>query len=229
MAVSERSDDLTRLPALSTSQCTQFRSSARARGDVMLIHRRVVLLLVVTLVLGALAPGWARVNASARVTSPPIKKKCVIKKVHGKKKKVCTTVKPKPTPTPTPVPQPLIDASGYVWVDGAGNVYVSSGHSSHGRVAKLSATGALLATYQSDLDGAGGVAVDGQGNMHVADIGGDQIVTFSSSGQVLGRLGPPGGSPQGLSAPEGIGLDGKGNVYVADSNNSRIQAYTPSN
>jgi probable HAF family extracellular repeat protein len=35
------------------------------------------------------------------------KKTCTIKKVHGKKKKVCKTVKPMPTPTPAATPAPL--------------------------------------------------------------------------------------------------------------------------
>lgn len=173
-------------------------------------------------------------SASVQASSSPAKKTChyVTKVVHGKKTrvKVCTKPKAKPTATPAPTPTPtslhLIDAGGYVWVDGAGNVYISSGEGTNGRVSKLSPTGSLLATFQSDLDGATGLAVDGQGNVYVADLGSDRIVKFSGSGKQLGTLGGPHLAQGDLSAPGGIGLDGLGHLYVADSNNSRIQEFT---
>jgi len=189
----------------------------------------------------ATAPRSPRSDTAAFAASILGKPKChyVTKTVHGKKKrvKVCTkptptptrTPRPTSTPTPTSTPAPLnlIDAGGYVWLDGAGNVYVSSGAGSNGTVSKLSSTGTLLATFRSDLDGAEGVAVDAQGSVYVADLGGDRVVKFSSSGNQLGTFGSPLHVAGELSWPVGIGLDGAGNVYVADSNNSRIQEFAP--
>jgi CubicO group peptidase (beta-lactamase class C family) len=42
------------------------------------------------------------VSAVSHSSALSAKKVCKTKKVHGKKKKVCTTTKPRPTPTPTP-------------------------------------------------------------------------------------------------------------------------------
>jgi CubicO group peptidase (beta-lactamase class C family) len=59
-------------------------------------------LLTVLLVAGISAPRAGNVSAVSQSTSSPAKKVCKTKKVHGKKKKVCTTVKRKPKATPTP-------------------------------------------------------------------------------------------------------------------------------
>lgn len=201
--------------------------------------RRIWLALVIAIILLLPASGLRLTPggpSSTHAQSSLAKPKChyVTKTVKGKKKrvKVCTKAKPTPKPTATPAPTSsptslhLIDVGGYVWVDSAGNVYVSSGTGTNGRVSKLSPSGGLLATFQSDLDGASGLAVDGQGNVYIADLGGDRIVKFSSGGQRLGTLGSPHQPPGDLSAPGGIGLDGQGHLFVADSNNSRIQEFT---
>jgi CubicO group peptidase (beta-lactamase class C family) len=59
-------------------------------------------LLTVLLVVGIELPQAIGVSALGHSGSAPAKKVCKTKKVHGKKKKNCTTAKPKPTPTPTP-------------------------------------------------------------------------------------------------------------------------------
>jgi hypothetical protein len=58
-------------------------------------------LLTALLVAGLSAPCARSVSAGSYTRSPPAKKVCKPKKIHGKKKKVCTTVKPKPAPRPT--------------------------------------------------------------------------------------------------------------------------------
>jgi sugar lactone lactonase YvrE len=194
----------------------------------------VTLISALVLTIGiATAPRSSRSDTPAFAESILGKAKChyVKKKVHGKTKRVKVCTKPKPRPTPVPAPGHLIDASGYVWVDGAGNVYVSSGYlpsGANGWVSKLSPTGTRLATFRSKstLDGASGVAVDDAGNVYVADLGSDRVVKFSSSGKEVASIGSPKSVPGELSAPSGIGLDGVGHLYVADSNNSRIQAFT---
>src|SRR5947209_4111741 len=129
--------------------------------------RRIWLPIVTASIVIPVASGlWSSPDgpASIHAQTSLAKAKChyVTKTVKGKKKRVKVCTKPKPTPTPKPTVTPtatpaslhLIDAGGYVWVDGTGNVYVSSGTGTNGRVSKLSPTGSLLATYQSDLDGA---------------------------------------------------------------------------
>ena len=66
--------------------------------------RRLVTLALITILLvaGISVPRATSVSAVSRSSAPAAKKVCKTKKVHGKKKKVCTAVKPKPTPTPTP-------------------------------------------------------------------------------------------------------------------------------
>jgi hypothetical protein len=159
------------------------------------------------------APHSPRSGTTAFAASILGKPKChyVIKKVHGKKKRVKVCTKPKPTPTPGPLH--LIDAGGYVWIDGAGNIYVSSGVSNSGRASKLSPTGALLATFRSDpgdLDGATGVAVDGQGNVYVADTGNRRVQKFSTDGTPLLQWST------GDHEPVSPGVDSSRNVYVTE-------------
>jgi sugar lactone lactonase YvrE len=186
------------------------------------------------LVLGAtIAPRSSHGAVPAFAQPVLAKAKChyVTKKVNGKKKRVKVCARPKPTPTPVPAPSHLIDASGYVWVDGSGNVYVSSGYlpsNANGWVSKLSPAGKRLATFRSvtSLDGAAGVAVDAAGNVYVSDLGSDRIVKFASNGKELASIGSPQPGPGELSAPSGIGLDTAWHLFVADSNNSRLQEFT---
>jgi sugar lactone lactonase YvrE len=192
----------------------------------------MMLILALVLALG-LVPGFRSHDYTTAVLAAPgfAKATChrVTKTMHGKKKrvKVCSKAKP----TPVPAPSHLIDASGYLWVDQVGNIYVSSGYvpsNANGWVSKLSSTGTRLATFRStsSLDGAAGVAVDAAGNVYVADLGSDRVVKFAPGGGELAGIGSPKAGPGELSAPSGVGLDSGGHLYVADSNNSRIQEFT---
>jgi probable HAF family extracellular repeat protein len=67
----------------------------------------IAFLLGLLILAGAMTPLVPRIAVAGHVYALLAKKKCTTKKVHGKKKKVCTTVKtaPKPTATPTPAPK----------------------------------------------------------------------------------------------------------------------------
>jgi hypothetical protein len=111
----------------------------------------LALTLAAGLVAGSRSPGGDLPAFAAPGVGKP---KChyVTKKVHGKPTRVKVCTKPKPTPTVVPPPDHLIDAGGYLWVDGAGDVYVSSGSlpsGANGWVSELSSTGARLATFRS--------------------------------------------------------------------------------
>lgn len=67
------------------------------------MQRIITLALVITLLVIGISAPPTHVSAVSRDGSPSAKKICKTKKVHGKKKKVCTAAKPKATPTPTPV------------------------------------------------------------------------------------------------------------------------------
>jgi hypothetical protein len=59
----------------------------------------------------------ASVRASRHLDVAASKKKCATKVVHGKKKRVCTTVIPRPTPTPSATPLPWKTHQGDISVD----------------------------------------------------------------------------------------------------------------
>ena len=151
--------------------------------------------------------------------------------MHGKTKRVKVCTKPKPTPTPVPAPGYLIDANGYVWVDGTGNVYVSSRYlpsGANGWVSKLSPTGTRLATFRSKsaLDGASGVAVDDAGNVYVADTNNRRVQKFASDGTPLAQWST------GDDEPVSPGVDSAGTVYVTEdvpggSAGYGVATYTP--
>jgi CubicO group peptidase (beta-lactamase class C family) len=68
----------------------------------MIMRRLITLaLLIGLLVAGISIPQATSVSALSRSSSETAKKVCTAKKVHGKKKRVCTKAKPKPTATPT--------------------------------------------------------------------------------------------------------------------------------
>ncbi|GAB3493266.1 hypothetical protein GCM10027341_08360 [Spirosoma knui] len=130
-----------------------------------------------------------------------------------------------------------------VYVDGAGNLYVSD-YDNH-RVQKFppnstSATsGSTVAGGNGYGDGANqlanpyGMYVDEQGNIYVADEDNHRIQKFppnstsATSGiTVAGGNGGGAGANQ-LDSPLGVVVDGAGYVYVADTDNYRIQKFPP--
>ena len=120
-----------------------------------------------------------------------------------------------PTPPPASSAQTTVPFSGLlspsnVFVDTAGNVYVTD--SGNHRVLKLAA-----ATHNqselpfTDLDNPNGLTVDTAGNVYITD---------TATAQVL-KLEPGSGNQvplpfTGLKSPAGICLDTQGNIYVSD-------------
>ncbi|GAB3558786.1 hypothetical protein GCM10027577_50380 [Spirosoma fluminis] len=130
-----------------------------------------------------------------------------------------------------------------VYVDGAGNLYVSD-YDNH-RVQKFppNSTSATSGSTVAGGNGYGNMAnqfarpygmyVDEAGNIYVADSGNDRIQKFppnstsATSGiTVAGGNGAGTGANQ-LDSPLGVVVDGQGYVYVADTDNYRIQKFPP--
>jgi DNA-binding beta-propeller fold protein YncE len=100
----------------------------------------------------------------------------------------------------------------------------------HNRIVKLSADGALVASWgdqgQDDtlqLRNPEGVALGPDGSIFVADTGNDRIVKLGPAGDNLGAFGAPGIGPGEFRDPHSVAVDGESNVFVADTLNHRIQ------
>ncbi|CAN5640189.1 hypothetical protein BH09BAC4_BH09BAC4_04380 [soil metagenome] len=136
-----------------------------------------------------------------------------------------------------------LNSPSSVYVDGAGNLYVSD-YDNH-RVQKFppNSTSATSGSTVAGGNGYGGGAnqlanpygmyVDKQGTIYVADEGNHRIQKFppnstsaTSGSTVAGGNGEGTGANQ-LSNPLGVAVDGAGYVYVADTDNYRIQKFPP--
>ena len=198
--------------------------------------------LTVTLCLalfGVVAFRHVPAQASGHALSHAAKKTCrtVVKRVHGKKRriKVCTTLKAPPSPQPSHF-QGLWSSA----VDSAGNVYVVDRAAQ--KVDKLSPSGSVLAVWPVPPDpstpespDADGIAVDPQSNIYITDSIAGRIIKFSSSGEQLATWYTPdhGGVP-GPNAehpplgPIGIALDAAGDLYVSSFDFCEVQKFSPS-
>jgi DNA-binding beta-propeller fold protein YncE len=67
------------------------------------------------------------------------------------------------------------------------------------------------------------VAVDQRGNVYVTDDATDDLVEFSSKGDLRDVWGTQGSQPGEFVNPSGVAVDDRGNVYVGDTGNDRIQ------
>ncbi len=134
---------------------------------------------------------------------------------------------------------------GDVFVDSAGNIYISD--SITNRISKWDSSGTALGCIGGGSDGwktgnspisAGtdlrsfknpeGVFVDNSGNIYVADYNNHRISKWDSSGTALGWIGggydgwqtgsAPGaaGNFKYFSGPSSVCVDGSGNIYVVD-------------
>jgi hypothetical protein len=124
---------------------------------------------------------------------------------------------------------------GSIALDGAGNLYVTSG----GTIRKIVIATAEVTTFAGDggygasVDGTGtsarfngtaGMANDGAGNLYVADIGSRairKIVIATRAVTTFQGTDARTGVAAGFVGPTGIASDGAGNLYVADENTIR--------
>ena len=127
--------------------------------------------------------------------------------------------------------------SNALYVDTAGNVYVSDG--SYGRVVKWSAgalTGVLVAGNGTQGYGSGqlaypiGITIDAQSNtFYIVDYSSHTVVAWPSgmtARAIVAGLNSTAGSTQDLlNNPWGIIRDTYGNLYVADTGNNRVQMF----
>jgi DNA-binding beta-propeller fold protein YncE len=129
---------------------------------------------------------------------------------------------------PTPDAGP---GSGFVAVDGEGNVYVSDGYNF--RVQKFNSEGQFLMQFGSKGSGegqfdepcAGPIFVDSQSNIYVSTF--PRVQKFDAEGQFLVAYGTAGdGDGQFNGAAMGT-IDSAGNLYIADLLSARVQKLDP--
>lgn len=127
-----------------------------------------------------------------------------------------------------------------------GGAFVRARRASTGRL--LAVIGAGGSGHGGDLFCPTGVSTDAQGNLYVAELSGNRISKFDSSGHfvlafgkdvVAGggtgfevctvaakcKAGLPGDQAGEFNFPEGITTDAAGSVYVSDLENSRVQEF----
>lgn len=73
-----------------------------------------------------------------------------------------------------------------------------------------------------------GIALDSGNNVYVAELFGNKIDKFSSTGTLITQWGSGGAGNSQFNRPKYIDLDGSGNVYVADNMNHRVQKFSSS-
>ena len=123
-----------------------------------------------------------------------------------------------------------------VFVDTAGNIYISDG--GNGRIQKWApgATAGIkiapvgIGQGPEQLNGTQGIIMDKDGNLYIVDQGNNRVQMWlpgTLAGKtVAGGHGPGNGADQ-LDTPVGITIDSKGNIYIADMMNSRVQMWAP--
>ena len=128
-----------------------------------------------------------------------------------------------------------LKSSAGIALDGAGNVYVTTGNH---QILKLSPKGTVLARWGSEGSGPGqfewntadtfpGITMDTRGNIYVADTRNHRIQKLSPTGTPLAQWGDFGDLPGQLNNPEGLALDTQGDIHVVDSGNQRLQELSP--
>lgn len=73
-----------------------------------------------------------------------------------------------------------------------------------------------------------GIALDIGNNVYVAELFGNRVDKYSSTGTSIAQWGSGGNGNSQFNHPKYIDLDGSGNVYVADNMNHRVQKFSSS-
>ncbi len=117
-------------------------------------------------------------------------------------------------------PLNLSATSGLV-IDGAGNLYVSSGASVYEIPYGTSTPTALTLPNGVTLTQPAGLAIDNSGDLYIADAKTNTIYQDVLEGDLVTalKLTGPGAN---LSGPTGLAIDTNNNLYVADTGNSRV-------
>jgi uncharacterized repeat protein (TIGR03803 family) len=143
--------------------------------------------------------------------------------------------------------------SPYVFLDSAGNMYITSDNLGDCRVRKVTASTGIISTVAGNgtcgFSGDGGpatsaemepigVAVDAAGDIFIVDDGNARIRKVTASTGIISTVagnGTQGYSGDGgpatsaeLNRPFGAAVDGAGNLYIADEFNNRIRKVTAS-
>jgi DNA-binding beta-propeller fold protein YncE/putative cell wall-binding protein len=107
------------------------------------------------------------------------------------------------------------DASGDVYVLGAGTIY------------RYSAEGSMTASWGSQADGPEGIGVSADGSrVYVADFGGNRVNAFSGTGTYLFSWGTAGAGAGQFNLPADVAVGPYGDVFVADNGNGRVQRFS---
>jgi hypothetical protein len=149
-----------------------------------------------------------------------------------------------------PATDALLDTPGGLFVDAAGNMFISDGDNH--RVRKVSAADGTISTVAGtgagEFGGDGGPAteaslripaglfVDAAGNLYIADAGNMRVRKVDAAGTIstvagAGALGFSGDGGLALEAefdrPQSVFVDGLGNLLIADRGNHRIRKVDP--
>ena len=110
-------------------------------------------------------------------------------------------------------------------VDSTGNVYVSD--TSSRCIHVFNGQGLHLRSIKyphDDTFAPTGVAIEGE-RVFAADVGGSQVVVFSTTGELVTATGSYGKAAGQFHNPTGVAVDCDGYLYVCDYGNSRVQVY----
>jgi YVTN family beta-propeller protein len=174
------------------------------------VKRAIGALLVVALVCFSLGPLRTPIPVSAAPTlSVTAKKVCktVVKKVHGKKKKVrvCKTVKPKPAVPPAPAAHVLATipvAHSFQMAGGFGSVWVNRGPTMEDRVSRIDpGTNSISAIVTVNNLGGQGIA-SGFGSIWEVDIAHSVSRIDPTSNTVIATIPIAGTSPIGIAVSD---------------------------